>query len=95
MSRYQLPNVTSARGAPMGRANLYGTAVSPVKLRMERVYINGGGYDSGGAYWGNGAPLWVAWGHDGREVRLFVRATDRTAAKVAVQRLLPGARFHR
>lgn len=83
--RYEPSNVSSKYGAPMGRQS-YG-AHDPSKgtprLSLQRVRIDRGGYDSGGAYWGLGEPLYVATDGDGIEV--FVRGATRNLAKQAVR----------
>lgn len=84
MSRFQPTNVSSKYGAPMGRRSFAahdGTSVP--KLSLQRVRIDAGGYDSGGAYWGLGAPLYVATDGDGIEV--YVRGKTREDAKAAVR----------
>jgi hypothetical protein len=100
MSRIEFPKVHSKYGAPMGRGGVEPrdlvtlTAHAPdCRLFMHRVEINGGGYDSGGAYWGHGKPLWRAWFVDanGDEVETFFRAWTRDEAKAQ----FPGRRFYR
>lgn len=73
--------VHSAWGAPMGRRESY--AKPGGALRLFRVRINRGGYDSGGAYWGIGAPLFCAFDPEG-DTRVYVRASCR---RDAAQRL--------
>lgn len=66
------------RGAPMGR--VAAGCESPDKaarIYASRVRINGGGYDSGGAYWGLGKPLYYV-EQGGRET--WIRAADRASA---------------
>lgn len=82
-----LSKIDCKYGAPMGRAS-YGPTLSG-KVRLERVYLNSGGYDSGGAYWGTGAPLYCASDSDGNQK--FMRASKREAAKL----MLPGCKFYR
>lgn len=66
------------------------------KLRLRRVPINAGGYDSGGAYWGNGQPLFCADGETATEwFDLYVRANNREHAKHKVRIQIPGAKFYR
>jgi len=93
MSTFITP-VSSPHGAPMGRHTgpdyLDATAG---KISLRRVPINSGGYDTGGAYWGLGAPLWEAMDQDGNG-RIF-RAHDRAAAKVAIRADFPDAVFYR
>lgn len=91
MSQPTITPVSCRYGAPMGRAEWHGTPARPV--RLFRVRINAGGYDSGGAYWGSGDPLYCA--TDGADFRAFVRALDRPAAAVAVQARYPGCTVRR
>jgi len=64
-------------GAPMGRASIgkYPTTITSgpncrivkknqTKVYKKRVRLDSGGYDSGGAYWGLGAPLYVEFTKD-------------------------------
>jgi len=69
------PKVNCRYGAPMGRhsdTTLFG------KVRLSRVEMRGD-YDSGGAYWGLGAPLYCAQDDGGNEI--YFRATNRDGAK--------------
>lgn len=72
-------------GAPMGRdsCDLVGGKLPEHKVRLQRVQLDSGGYDKGGAYWGIGEPLWVAFDDRGGEV--YHRATDRGHAKRKLQ----------
>ena len=88
------PTVPSRYGAPMGRytgPHYLETQAGPLYLR--RIRINSGGYDSGGAYWGLGAPLWYVQDQDGNSQ--FFRARDRYAAKLKLLADWPDARFFR
>lgn len=72
--------VSTKYGAPMGRytgPSYLDPGASPVYLR--RVRLDSGGYDSGGAYWGFGQPLYCAQDQDGNTV--ILRASCRDAAK--------------
>ena len=60
----RLSDVGSKYGAPMGRPNVADDHAATVKLF--RVRFVDGCYDSGGAYWGAGEPLYAAIG-DGFE----------------------------
>lgn len=85
-------------GSQMGRRNeLPADANEPVKLRLERLRFVDGDYDQWGAYWGGGPdalPIYCAWGDASEtQVRVFVRAQDRVAAKANVLKLLPNATF--
>jgi hypothetical protein len=94
-----LPKVSCKFGAPMGRDGLsldkfLAEYAGNGKVKLGRVELNSGGYDSGGAYWGCGVPLWRAafTTSDGcEEVETFFRAYSREAAKAK----LPGAKFYR
>ena len=94
----KLSKVWGAHGARMGRAG-----VGPIdpdnhtKWYLQRVRINSGGYDSGGAYWGAGTPVfWAiqsnpADGEDAEE--LFFRAKNRVAAKEHLLEINPNSKF--
>lgn len=90
----------SRYGASMGREGTPQTALRSVvsKLYLQRVPIDSGGYDPGGAYWGvaigSTPPLYVAF--DASEaVVVFWRARDRATAKRELARLAPKASFYR
>lgn len=84
------------RGASMGRESRTGIVPDNAKWALQRVRLNSGGYDGGGAYWGAGLPLYWATEHMvGGEAELFFRAAGRDAAKAHVRALYPNARFHR
>lgn len=93
-------NVSSPRGAPMGRRSdpLKGVVG---KLRLQRVPFVDGDYDPGGAYWGGGPgtwPLFCAWGEtETEQVEHYIRARDRDEAKAKLHALFPaeGLRYFR
>lgn len=98
------PDVSSRYGAPMGRTSdhleglIIETSDSPFTL--QRVRINSGGYDSGGSYWGLGAPLYwwsvtITEGDTVDDCSGFFRARDRNAAKAHIRASHPKARFFR
>lgn len=98
------PDVSSRYGAPMGRKSdhLEGLIVSETDTRftLRRVPINNGGYDSGGAYWGLGEPLFwwsitITEGDAVDECSGFMRARNRAAAKASITTIHPKARFFR
>jgi hypothetical protein len=62
-------------------------------LYLRRIRINSGGYDSGGAYWGRGAPLYYVEDQDGNS--RFFRACSREGAKAHIVATFPGARFYK
>lgn len=79
----QFQNASSTYGAPMGRSE-FGLVSNYERraLRLFRVNLDGGGYDDGGAYWGQntgGRGLYCITDKDG-ELRRFVRAMSRTHA---------------
>jgi hypothetical protein len=80
-------------GAPMGRHAGPTPSSSGEKWTLQRVRLDRGGYDPGGAYWGIGQPLY--WANDGADDAYF-RARDRAAAKAYVRANFdPDARFYR
>lgn len=82
MARMQFGKAYSSAGASMGRRSK-AVLCAEGRIRLQRVRLDVGGYDSGGAYWGLGEPLWVAEDADGE--RSFFRARDRDAAKAYVR----------
>lgn len=74
----------------MGRASVFSPDFSG-RLRCQRVRIDSGGYDRGGAYWGHGVQaLYCAWA-DG--VEFYTRARNRHAARAHVLAMMPQAKF--
>lgn len=85
-------------GAQMGRRDAKPADFLTVrKMHLVRVPMSACGcYDKGGAYWGNGAPLWCAWGEsDTEEAYCFGRAATRELAKIGVWRVFPLSKFYR
>lgn len=66
----------------------------PMMMYVQRVRLTNGGYDSGGAYWGDGTPLFCGWAEN-LDARVFVRAKDRALAKRAVKEHFVNAIFFR
>jgi hypothetical protein len=88
------PEVFSRYGAPMGRnTGPRYLECSAGKLQLVRVPLNRGGYDSGGAYWGLGPPLWYVQDADGNSY--FFRARNRALAKQEILKDWPEAKFYR
>ncbi len=90
---------TGARLGRGTRAESNATGPEAVKVTLQRVRINQGGYDSGGAYWGLGAPLYwacVKYPNDParQSVDMWFRAPDRSGAKDHVRAQFPQARFY-
>lgn len=83
------------RGASMGRPSKSTTDENASrKFTLRQVRINFQGYDSGGAYWGVGSPLYWASNQD-CTIEFFFRAFDRRNAREVVEARHPGARFFR
>ena len=78
MSMRQTCKVSSQYGAPMGRSN-HGAVVPGQKVRLIQLNIDSGGYDDGGAYWGLGKPIFMAWTED-TEYEWYIRANSRKEA---------------
>ena len=74
----QTSQVSCKYGAPMGRSS-HGSVVPGQKVRLIRLNIDGGGYDDGGAYWGLGKPVYMAWTVDA-EYEGYIRANSRKEA---------------
>lgn len=91
----KLSKAYSQYGASMGRRTVGRDSVAGAKPRLyvQRVRLDSGGYDSGGAYWGHGAALWRISDNDLFET--YLRAATREAAKRKVLAEVPGARFYR
>lgn len=58
----KLPKAYNQYGASMGRSEVSASKEFEGKVSLQRIRINQGGYDSGGAYWGIGEPLYCACG---------------------------------
>lgn len=71
----KMENVSSKYGAPMGRRDYGNTPENGI--RLFRVYLDAGGYDNGGAYWGLGMPLYCA---EKDDYQRFIRAASRKEA---------------
>lgn len=81
-------------GAPMGRPENGGTPGESVRLYLQRVRLDSGGYDSGGAYWGLGQPLYTCFDEAADYLRFF-RASSRDRAKETIRGESPEAKFYR
>lgn len=82
----QFPAVSCTYGAPMGR-HAFGIPENcdEKTIRLFKVRLDSGGYDDGGAYWGNSfsaGPLYCA--TDGTGYRQFARARSRAEAAAAL-----------
>jgi hypothetical protein len=101
MGTLKLSNVSSKYGAPMGRRSFKVDPDARITFKLRRVYLDSGGYDNGGAYWGHGAPLYQYSGYD-REgtpeeeaAEGYLRAGSREDAKRQVRELYHRASFYR
>lgn len=84
----------SRYGAPMGPPNVGTAPDGYCRVRMRRVLL-AGGYDPGGAYWGDrprGVMLFCAWTPD-REFIRYLDATSYLFAQEAIREETPGADF--
>lgn len=76
-----IDKVDGRYGAPMGRGSVEECPIAtdengletfePGKTFDRRVELDGGGYDAGGAYWGRGTELRVAYNEDLTFVRFY------------------------
>lgn len=69
------------RGASLGRGNVKGDPDTGVRFYLQRMQLDSGGYDSGGAYWGHGGRLYRYESEDGEASgTLRVWEADKAAA---------------
>jgi len=82
------------RGAALGRPTIHEADLdAPIKLHLARVYIDAGGYDPNGTYFGIGDPLyWYTDAHG--TVDAMLRAMDRGHAIEAVRAIYQLATFY-
>jgi hypothetical protein len=66
----------------MGRRRYGSEEQATGRIYARRVRLDRGGYDSGGAYWGTGAPLYRVF-DEGGNFEDFVRAPSSVAAKTS------------
>ena len=91
MNRFTpFPKVSSTYGAPMGRRSAHNMPWTAETKLCAKHQGGGQGYDSGGAYWGDGAgdgPVWAVWERGkGREGVVYVRAwSARNAIAAALE----------
>ena len=96
MSKYKFAKGYNQYGAFMGRRSWLEEADTVRKLHLQRVPLDSGGYDPGGAYWGVGEPLYIAFGEGEEEQqRKFFRAWDRSEAKEKASAVFKNAKFYR
>jgi hypothetical protein len=109
MSPIKLRKAYSERGADMRRPTfLPANRRLIVKLRLVRLKLNAGGYDSGGAYWGaREYPNKLYWAESLEDfelgvfdrppigtIEMTVDAIGRKDAKRLIRQLLPNAKFY-
>ena len=90
------------RGAALGRPTIKGEKTYSGRLTLRRVYLNQGGYDPNGTYFGHGDPLYWYASEDG-EIDGVVRATGRSgivpgwrgSARAQVLKLYTNAKVRR
>lgn len=93
----KLEKAYDRRGASMGRSAIIEEPEQSIKFHLYRMPMSSCGcYDSGGAYWGAGDPMYHAFG-DGIDYKneLFIRAKNRNDAKKAVISKFKQAKFYR
>jgi hypothetical protein len=83
-----------SRGAALGRNDLRGDILYEGKLYLRRIYLDNGGYDSNGTYFGHGSPLFWYAGDEGN-IDGMIRAKNRNDAKSQINQEYPNARFFR
>ena len=86
------PPVNCRYGAPMGRPNMGADFNWTLPLHLQRLNLDSGGYDHGGAYWGPGAPIYAIFDDAGFYCTL--RAWSRDAAKAEFRADQPHAWFY-
>jgi hypothetical protein len=88
-----ITNVSSKYGAPMGRfTGPHCLDTDAGKIVLRRIYLDNGGYDRGGAYWGHGAGLYETLDIDGNG--FILRARSRDKAKAIIWADFPDAKFY-
>lgn len=97
-NRYKLEEVGGRYGAPMGRPGAHPGDDPHCRLYVGRVRLDRGGYDSGGAYWGLGEPLWYIQGFDEFEgmktaIEDFARFQTKAEAIAFWRKQWPNARI--
>lgn len=70
------------------------SAADRQRFHLVRERLDSGGYDSGGTYWGHGAPLYRYESADSLNEG-YLRATDRGEARREVLAIYPSATFYR
>ncbi len=84
-------------GAPLGDSGQEGCKNYPYMFYLQRIAMFDYDYDAAGTYWGKGKePLFGYMDGDHElSVRDFVRAKNRSEAKLKIRKKYPNARFFR
>jgi hypothetical protein len=84
------------RGAPLGRSQSVPAPGQQItsRVHLHRIRLSAYGYDSAGAYWGLGEPLFHAFTECGT-LDYHLRATSRGGAMSAVVREFGEVKFFR
>jgi hypothetical protein len=98
-----LPDVSSSRGAPMGRRDSHNRSHEELPLKFFLVHLPfiDGDYDKGGAYWGGADKQMYRAESDGLQPgeecvqEMFIRAHTRFQAKEEVLKRYPNAIFYK
>lgn len=101
-----ITDVNCRYGAPMGRTNIRNPNLIEISTHWYLRHVPlvyDGAYDQGGAYWGCGTPLYVAYTHvhevHGEDeyndyyAEIYIRADDREEAKKLLLEDYPHAKF--
>ena len=91
--RNPTPEVSCKYGAPLGRRSTPILDTDAGRISLQKIPLDTGGYDRGGAYWGIGQPLYCAQDQNGDT--MYFRAWSRDSAKHHVLENHPDARFYR
>ena len=84
-------------GSAMGRRDhIPSDFITVKKLHLVKLKMSSCGcYDSGGAYWGQGLPMYWAYGEsDTEQAEMFMRAKNRENAKAQALARFPSAKFY-
>ncbi len=82
------------RGAAMGRPTVAGDSSYSGRVYLRRVYLDQGGYDKNGTYFGHADPLYWCVSEDGTIDRML-RGHDRNDARSQVLEWYPKARVRK
>lgn len=82
--------VDCSRGAPLGRPGAH-NADAAGRFTLQRVRLDSGGYDTSGAYWGRGEPLYYYASADASTEGYF--RLDRTQRSLAMLDLRQAGKF--